>query len=211
MLKRFISKVKFQFKKENDILMRKRTLEISIQNALNIAIEEIHLANPFFSEEALRYIVMNELSNKDIFGNFPNSRYNKTKLLFEKNYDRFKRKKTKYKPDISSINQNNDHLLAVELKIAKPSSAHDLFDIDKCIEYIRKDKGKYSYELAASIYAVPHYDNWHKSINELLNYRMNNASIQGINIETANLIIGFIKWEENLFGKPKAKIITAWI
>ena len=48
--------------------------------------EEIHITNPDFSEEALRYIVMSELSNYSIFGTLPNTN-SKTKLVFEKTYN----------------------------------------------------------------------------------------------------------------------------
>jgi hypothetical protein len=209
-LKNIIDSFKIQKMKDVNDIGKKRILEKAIKRSLEKAIEEIHISNPDFSEEALRYIVMSELSNYSIFGTFPNTN-SKTKLVFEKKYNRLKRKKTStFYPDISSINENNN-LLAIELKIAKPSVANHLYDITKCKEYINLDKGKCSYELAASIYAPPHYENWHSYLHQSLDFTLNSAKTQGINIENSRIIIGYIKWETRLAGIPRAKVITGWI
>ena len=210
-LKNIIDRLKIQ--KMNDVndISKKKILEIAIKDSLKKAIEEIHITNPDFSEEALRYIVMSELSNYSIFGTFPNTN-SKTKLVFEKTYNRLKRKKTStFRPDISSINENTN-LLAIELKIAKPSISNHLYDINKCKEYINLDKGKCSFELAASIYAPPHYEKWHADLHQSLDYTLNYAKNQGKNIKNSQIIIGYIKWgTEDLFGRPQAKVITGWI
>ena len=210
-LKNIIDLLKIQ--KMNDVndISKKKILEIAIKDSLKKAIEEIHITNPDFSEEALRYIVMSELSNYSIFGTFPNTN-SKTKLVFEKTYNRLKRKKTStFRPDISSINENTN-LLAIELKIAKPSISNHLYDINKCKEYINLDKGKCSFELAASIYAPPHYEKWHADLHQSLDYTLNYAKNQGKNIKNSQIIIGYIKWgTEDLFGRPQAKVITGWI
>gem|GEM_PF-6239030 len=194
----------------NDI-SKKKILEKAIKGSLEKAIEEIHVTNPDFSEEALRYIVMSELSNYSIFGTFPNTN-SKTKLVFEKTYNRLKRKKTStFRPDISSINENTN-LLAIELKIAKPSISNHLYDITKCKEYINLDKGKCSFELAASIYAPPHYEKWHTDLHQSLDYTLNYAKTQGKNIKNSQIIIGYIKWgTKDLFGRRQAKVIIGWI
>ena len=210
-LKNIIDRLKIQ--KMNDVndISKKKILEIAIKDSLKKAIEEIHITNPDFTEEALRYIVMSELSNYSIFGTFPNTN-SKTKLVFEKTYNRLKRKKTStFRPDISSINENTN-LLAIELKIAKPSISNHLYDINKCKEYINLDKGKCSFELAASIYAPPHYEKWHADLHQSLDYTLNYAKNQGKNIKNSQIIIGYIKWgTEDLFGRPQAKVITGWI
>jgi hypothetical protein len=211
---RIINNIKslLKIQKMNDvsIISNKKILEKAIKHSLEKAIEEIHVANPDFSEEALRYIVMSELSNFSIFGTFPNTN-SKTKLVFEKKYNRLKRKKTStYRPDISSINENAN-LLAIELKIAKPSSSNHLYDITKCKEYIDLNKGKCSYELAASIYAPPHYENWHDYLHQSLDFTLKSAKSQGKNIENSQILIGYIKWESRLIGRPKAEVITGWI
>lgn len=203
--------LKIQKMKDVNDISKKKILEKAIKGSLEKAIKEIHITNPDFSEEALRYIVMSELSNYSIFGTFPNTN-SKTKLVFEKTYNRLKRKKTsKFRPDISSINENTN-LLAIELKIAKPSISNDLYDIIKCKEYINLDKGKCSFELAASIYAPPHYEKWHADLHQSLDYTLNYAKNQGKNIKNSQIIIGYIKWgTEDLFGRPQAKVITGWI
>jgi hypothetical protein len=192
-------------------ISKKKILEKAVKLSLEKAITEIHITNIDFSEEALRYIVMLELSNFSIFGTFPNNNSN-AKLIFEKKYNRNKVKKNKsFYPDISSISDSNK-LLAVELKIAKPSSKFDLTDINKCKEYIDLNKGKESYELAASIYAAPYFKTWHSSLHESLNYRLDVAKKQGMNINNSQILIAYIKWEEKINGIiPKAKVITGWI
>jgi hypothetical protein len=208
LLKNIIDRLKIQ--KMKDDISKKKILEKAIKSSLEKAIEEIHITNPDFSEEALRYIVMSELSNYSIFGTFPNTN-SKTKLVFQKKYNRLKRKKTStFYPDISSINENTN-FLAIELKIAKPSISNHLYDITKCKEYINFDKGKCSYELAASIYAPPHYGNWHVYLHQSLDSTLNYAKSQGKNIENSQIIIGYIKWESRLIGRPQAKVITGWI
>ena len=193
-----------------DIFSKKEILEKAVTRSLEKAIEEIHISNPDFSEEALRYIVMSELSRHSIFGTFPNTN-SKTKLVFEKKYNRLKRKKSStFYPDISSIEENTN-LLAIELKIAKPSVSNELYDITKCKEYINPDKGKCSYELAASIYAPPHYEKWHDSLHQSLENTLYIAKNQGKNIENSQILIGYIKWENRLIGRPHAEVITGWI
>lgn len=210
-LKNIIDRLKIQKMKDVNDISKKKILEKAIKGSLEKAIKEIHITNPDFSEEALRYIVMSELSNYSIFGTFPNTN-SKTKLVFEKIYNRLKRKKTStFRPDISSINENTN-LLAIELKIAKPSISNHLYDINKCKEYINLDKGKCSFELAASIYAPPHYEKWHADLHQSLDYTLNYAKNQGKNIKNSQIIIGYIKWgTEDLFGRPQAKVITGWI
>ena len=210
-LKNIIDRLKIQKMKDVNDISKKKILEKAIKGSLEKAIKEIHITNPDFSEEALRYIVMSELSNYSIFGTFPNTN-SKTKLVFEKAYNRLKRKKTStFRPDISSINENTN-LLAIELKIAKPSISNHLYDINKCKEYINLDKGKCSFELAASIYAPPHYEKWHADLHQSLDYTLNYAKNQGKNIKNSQIIIGYIKWgTEDLFGRPQAKVITGWI
>ena len=212
-LKNIIDRLKIQ--KMNDVndISKKKILEIAIKDSLKKAIEEIHITNPDFSEEALRYIVMSELSNYSTFGTFPNTNTNsKTKLVFEKTYYRLKRKKTPFfRPDISSINENTN-LLAIELKIGKPTKDEPLYDITKCKEYINLVKGKYSFELAASIYAPPHYEKWHAELHQSLDSIMNNAKNEGKNNNNSQIIIGYIKWgTKDLFGRQQAKVITGWI
>jgi hypothetical protein len=209
-VKNIFEKFKIQKTKNISDIVRKEILEKAIKKSLQKAINEIHVSKPNFSEEALRYLVMFELSNHSIFGTFPNST-SKTKLLFEKKYNRLKLKKNKsYYPDISSINEDR-YLLAVELKIAKPSSSYDLYDISKCQEYINLNKGKFSYELAASIYAPPHYETWHNSLHESLDYTIKYAKEQGKSIKNSQIIIGYIKWTSGINRNPIGKVITGWI
>lgn len=211
-LKNINNWLKIQKMKEVNDISKKEILEKAIKGSLEKAIKEIHITEPDFSEEALRYIVMSELSKYSTFGTFPNTN-SKTKLVFQKTYNRLKRKKNStFRPDISSINENT-YLLAIELKIAKPSNSKGLYDITKCIEYINLDKGKCSYELAASIYAPPPYEKWHAALHQQLDITLNYAKNQGKNIKNSQIIIGYIKWgTEDLFGRPQqAKVITGWI
>ena len=62
---------------------QKALLEQVVKNALERAINEISICENLFSEEALRYIVMDELSKMQIWGQFPNNKQSEKRLVFE--------------------------------------------------------------------------------------------------------------------------------
>jgi hypothetical protein len=140
---------------------QKLKLEIVIRSALERAILEINNSGVLFSEESLRYIVVDEISKANFWGNFPNNSEDK-KLVFEYAYPKFQRegKKGTYRPDIVSLkidangNVSEENLLAIELKISSWATK----DIVKCREYLNPKKGKKYFQLSAVVLA-PHPKN----------------------------------------------------
>lgn len=134
---------------------QKSLLEQVVKNALNRAINEIIICENLFSEEALRYIVMDELSKMQIWGQFPNNKQSEKRLVFEFAYPKFKRKVGTFRPDIASLNidKNGNVLtsnsLAIELKVADWATQ----DIVKCRNYLDPKQGKINFDLAAVIIA----------------------------------------------------------
>ena len=112
-------------------ISKKKKLESALKRSLNLALVEMKSVKKGFSEESLRYIVMSEISKKEIWGAFPNPIESENKLLFEQEYNILKIKKKTFKPDIISKNEN-EHLLAIELKIK-----NDIIDVRKCKKYRR--------------------------------------------------------------------------
>jgi hypothetical protein len=134
---------------------QKKLLEKIIKNSLKNAIDEIAICGELFSEESLRYLVMNELSKEKIFGTFPNDNNSSCKLVFEFAYSKNKRKSGTYRPDIASLKigeagkVENINPLVIELKITDWAT----YDIDKCREYVNPNKGKLFFNLAAVVLA----------------------------------------------------------
>jgi hypothetical protein len=188
------------------MLAKKKKLESAIKNSLKLALIEMEIVGARFSEESLRYIVMNELSKKKIWGTFPNNSYNEEQLLFEQKYRKFKNKKGDFKPDIVSIKKDN-HLLAVELKIT-----NDEKDIDKCKEYISEVKGHVSFELAAAVYATSRHET---QVSHRIEPKTIYARKNGKNIENSRLLVAYIEWlsghKGNSSKSPKHKIQLIWI
>jgi len=71
----------------------KKKLETSLRRALKLSLIEMEAVENGFSEEALRYLVMSEISKKKYWGTFPNKLNSKNKLLFEQEYNILKFKK----------------------------------------------------------------------------------------------------------------------
>ena len=124
------------------------------KKALIKAMKESQLSMGNFSEEALRYIVLEELRRIKFLGEFPNKIKAKYHIYFEYNYKKFKTKKGVFRPDIASIVNPlkpqifiNTHPLAIELKITSEIRK----DIVKCREYISSKKGEIHFEYAMLI------------------------------------------------------------
>jgi len=134
---------------------QKKILEKIIENSLKNAIDEIAICGELFSEESLRYLVMNELSKEKIFGSFPNDNNTSCKLVFEYAYSINKRANGIYRPDIASLkidgtgNVEKINPLVIELKITDWATK----DIVKCREYVNPNKGKLFFNLAAVVVA----------------------------------------------------------
>jgi hypothetical protein len=167
-------------------LATKKKLEAALKSALKLAIQEMKATQSGYSEEALRYIVMNELSHQKYWGTFPNQGGNSNKLLFEQEYNVLKVKKKRFKPDIISKNED-DHLLAVELKIK-----NNILDVKKCMEYISESKGNVHFKLAAAIYGIPQPP---AGSSNFLSSQIKRAAKNGIDITNGRLLVAFIEWE----------------
>ena len=186
----------------------KQKLEIALKNSLEQALIEMEsVGKAGFSEEALRYLVMSEISKQKYWGSFPNELKNENKLLFEQEYQRLKFKRKTLKPDIVSIN-DREHLLAVELKIKS-----DISDVNKCKEYIDQTKGRSCFKLAACVYAI------HKDITQIAYHvetRIKHANKIGINRKNGRLLVAFIEWHDDFkyFGQTnnyQKRIRIEWI
>lgn len=180
--------------KPPDILNKKKALESAVKNALKLALIEMNVVGNRFTEESLRYIVMNEVSKKKIWGTFPNHYSNNEHLLFEQKYKKFKNKNGHFKPDIVSI-KNEEYLLAIELKITNDES-----DIDKCKEYINNERGHVIFDLAAAVYATP--QNVSQAAHRIEPKTLY-AKKNGKNITNSRLLIAYIEWEPKYRGKVK--------
>jgi hypothetical protein len=66
-------------------ILEKKKLESALKNALQQALIEMESVGDFFSEEALRYLVMSEISKKKIWGTFPNKLNSKKNYYLNKN------------------------------------------------------------------------------------------------------------------------------
>lgn len=186
-------------------LSKKKKLESALKRSLKLALVEMKSVNKGFSEESLRYIVMSELSKKEIWGSFPNPIENETKLLFQQEYNILKFKKRIFKPDIISKNEEQ-HLLAIELKIK-----NDITDVDKCKEYISESKGWVSFDLAASVYAIMPGSG---QIDYKVKDKIKHAEKIGKNIHNSRLLVAFIEWERDATGRNghiNSRIRLEWI
>lgn len=190
----------------------KTALEEVAFNALSNSIKEQDITKDAFSEEALRYLTMLEISKKNIWGTFPNKKTRNGKkehriLAFEKLYRRDNINNKFYFPDIVSYHETKkNHNLAVELKINKDNKDKD---IKKCKEYLDKNSGDTSFNLAMVLFS-------NKPKTDLtfdMKKKIKSASRKGISIENSTLLIGFIEWKKKdeksniYFGEPK----TFWI
>jgi hypothetical protein len=152
----------------SEISERRRKLKIALKKALELAIQEKKITGKNFKEETLRGIVMNELSQQNLWGNFPNSNTSKSVLLYEYKYRRRKTGlKKEYIVDIASISRSmesdytfneNACFLAVELKTSNNLKSFNK-DIQKCRNYISSTRGFDVFELAAFVSFNPIYVN----------------------------------------------------
>ncbi len=188
-------------------LSSKKKLESALKKALQLALIEMESVGDCFSEEALRYLVMSEISKKKIWGTFPNKLNSKKKLLFEQEYNKLKYRKKTFKPDIVSQDEH-EHLLVIELKIKS-----DISDVDKCKEYLNEKKGDACFNLAAAVYATP------KNVTQiahLVQYKINHAKKIGINIKNGRLLVAYIEWNDDykyfdLKNNFKTRIRLEWV
>lgn len=171
---------------KQESLSTKKKLESAVKSALKKAILEMEVVGNSYSEESLRYIVMEELSKQKYWGTFPNQSQNSNHLLFEQEYQVLKVRRRTFKPDIISKNQN-EQLLAVELKIKNNSG-----DVNKCLEYINEEKGRSHFPLAAAIYGTPQPP---AGCSGFLSQKINKAKKNGIDITNGKLLVAFIEWE----------------
>ncbi len=141
----------------------KTEIEKVVKNAMYDAMIELDRSKKYFTEEALRYIVMSHIGKLKTFGQFPNIGNGKTRLVFEFPYKRAKTREHTYRPDIASIQFNSisqrnpeisEHLLAIELKIK-----NNVDDIKKCRHYISEKAGRMTFKLAICIVLPPKLSN----------------------------------------------------
>lgn len=134
---------------------QKKITEKIIKNSLKLAIQEISISGELFSEESLRYIVLNEISKEKIFGTFPNEHSSKNRLVLEFPYLKNKKTAGIFRPDIASIKIDDDGVvqncnpIVIELKITHWATK----DIVKCREYINPNKGRIFFNLAVVVVA----------------------------------------------------------
>ena len=191
-----------------ETLATKKKLESALKKALQQTLIEMEsIGREGFSEEALRYLVMTEISKTKFWGTFPNQPTSENKLLFEKEYNRLKVRRKTLKPDIVSINEH-EHLLAIELKIKS-----DISDVDKCKEYIDPKKGRACFKMAACVYAI------HKDLTQIAHHvepKIKHANKIGVNRENGRLLVAFIEWHDDfkyrgLTNNYKKRIRLEWI
>lgn len=182
----------------------KKILEDAVIKSLNLAFIEFNKTKKYFSEEALRYIVIQEISKKKLWGTFPNNSKKNTHLIFEFPYNKFKKIIGHYKPDITSLrfdSNGNIHTinpLAIELKITKNNSTKD---INKCREYIHPNKGKYLFELAAFIIVT------NKNIDYEIKQLVNRQNKKRINEDDKKILLGYLDTSDD---NPSAKLLWIW-
>ena len=108
---------------------QKTRLVVAIKSALIEANNEMVVLKQHYTEENLRYVVMNRISHVKCFGHFPNIDKYDYLLCFEKQYE-----KNTFKPDIVSVkfrsNGKNKKInptnpLVIELKINAAITASD--------------------------------------------------------------------------------------
>ncbi len=190
----------------NPNISNKKLLQKVVNNSLEVALEEYYnIKNQeLFTEEALRYITINQLNRAKAFGQFPNKRNSSIKVCFEFLYKRAKSSKAKnYKPDIAVIHLDNEvditPLIAIELKITG-----SLQDIYKCHHYV-SEMGVHSFQLAVCIIICPYKkklpENRAQSIhrkNKLPNSK-------------SNILVGILEWDCVDKNDYQPEIITYWI
>jgi len=184
--------------------MTQKQIKLALQevaiNALSNSIKEQDITKGAFSEEALRYLTMSEISKKKIWGTFPNKKTRNGKkedriLAFEKLYKRDLNNKF-YFPDIVSYHKTNkNHNLVVELKIKKDIKDKD---IKKCKEYLDKKSGEINFNLAMVLFS----NDIDKSFEKDMNKKIKAAAKKGTSINNSTLLLGFIEWE---FDEKKNK------
>ena len=103
-------------------------------------------------EEALRYLLVIELSKEGIFGSFPSKKIDRF-ILIQHTYNTLKRGSKLQFPDIVSIGKKAtggyNYFLAVEIK--NNGGKDNVKDLNKCFGYVDNNKGSVQYELALCI------------------------------------------------------------
>lgn len=184
----------------------KADLYDAIKTALTKSIQELNATQSDFTEEALRYIVMNELSKKKHWGTFPNAVNSKSKLVFECTYVKNANNNKKYKPDIASykvIGNKKEFSLAVELKIT-----NDTGDIQKCKEYINEKKGEISFKLATVVYLNQRGKPFEKKVAG----HLISAKSKGLTQENSQLLLAYVKWDATSLNNHQTGLpVLKWI
>ena len=185
---------------------KKIKLEAALTAAAKAGYEESQYTREQFKEEALRYIVMNEISNKRTWGKFPNyEKKSRKRIYFNLNYKPNKRGNsiTKY-PDIglctvcSKEKDIESYDVAIELKIQFKKEEIKK-DLDKVFHYINPNKGKIEYEFSAFI-AVPKIPINNKGFENFLK-RMDlikKKHSEGLNKSSANIFFCWIDLQGSL-------------
>jgi hypothetical protein len=102
-------------------------------------------------EEALRYLLVIELSKIGIFGKFPSKNVDRL-ILIQHTYNTLKKGSKLQYPDIVSIGKEDgsyNYFLAVEIK--NNGGKDNVKDLNKCFGYVDNSKGSVQYELALCI------------------------------------------------------------
>jgi hypothetical protein len=135
----------------------KALLENAIETAVQIYLEQEHLLKKSkvrlkIKEEALRYLIVAELSKIKIFGQFPAKNPEKF-ILIQHTYNTLKRGKRYQYPDIASLGKSRtgdyNWFLAVEIKNSRKQN--NSADLTKCFGYVSEEKGREKYQLALCV------------------------------------------------------------
>jgi hypothetical protein len=184
----------------------KKLLQQVVKNTLVGTLEEYYnIQNQeLFTEEALRYITVNQINRAKIFGQFPNKRNSNTKLCFEFSYKRAKSNQSKkYKPDIAIIDLNDENeitpLIAIELKI---QGKHQ--DIYKCHHYV-SEMGIHSFEIAVCIIVCPFKKKLPENLAQSIHRKRKTPELK------SNILVGTIEWNHVDKDNYEPEIITYWI
>lgn len=184
----------------------KKLLQQVVINTLDGTLEEYYnIKNQdLFTEEALRYITVNQINKAKIFGQFPNKRNSNTKLCFEFSYKRAKSNQSKkYKPDIAIIDLNEENeitpLIAIELKI---QGKH--LDIYKCHHYV-SNMGIHSFEIAVCIIVCPFKKKLPENSAQNIHRKRKTPELK------SNILVGIIEWDYVDKDTYKPELITYWI
>ena len=184
----------------------KKLLQQVVDNALEGTLEEYYNVSnqELFTEEALRYITVNQINKAKVFGQFPNKRNSNIKLCFEFSYKRAKSNHSKkYKPDIAIIEIDEEDeinpLIAIELKI---QGKH--LDIYKSHHYV-SNMGIHSFKIAVCIIVCPFKKKLPENSAQSFHRKRKTPDLK------SNILVGVIEWIRTDNNNYSPEMLTYWI